>query len=309
MAKYPGSFIINEVGTRAELANIYGVSERTIYRWLNKAAKESGMKPAAKSKHPRLSTLEKFKGTRKQLAKKYGVSERTAYRWLKDAKAKGAQIGSRQKPSKYPGAQVIINLLASEALTNKQVGERFDVSAETAARWIRRARLENNTGLPDLRKTGEWKLRRKKGYSYYERVEIGEPWEVLPPEEEGPWEVPPPDEEEDFYSENFSDNFEEKTFKEYTQDILNQLKDLGMIDKESLLFTEVSSELRIPYLMEYISYQRDQHPKRFYDVFGEWNMPLEDAIKDTMGMITVNIWGDELEQWLKEKIEIDNTKL
>ena len=65
MAKYPGSFIINEVGTRKELAGLYGVSERTIYRWLNKAAKESGMKPAAKSKRPRLSTLEKFKGTRK----------------------------------------------------------------------------------------------------------------------------------------------------------------------------------------------------------------------------------------------------
>jgi transposase-like protein len=75
MAKYPGSFIINEVGTRKDLANIYGVSERTIYRWLNKAAEESGLSPKiSKKRHPRPETLINFKGTRKALAKKYNVT-------------------------------------------------------------------------------------------------------------------------------------------------------------------------------------------------------------------------------------------
>ena len=44
MTKYPGFMILNEIGTRAELARAYGVSERTIYRWLNRAAKEKGKK-------------------------------------------------------------------------------------------------------------------------------------------------------------------------------------------------------------------------------------------------------------------------
>ena len=40
MAKYPGMQILYEVGTRKELAASYGVSERTVYRWLNRAAAE-----------------------------------------------------------------------------------------------------------------------------------------------------------------------------------------------------------------------------------------------------------------------------
>ena len=96
MTKYPGSFILNEIGTRKELAASYGVSERTIYRWINKARAETGEKKP-KPRRPRQSTLENFQGTRKELAKKYGVSERTVYRWLEKAKKQGADIPSRQK--------------------------------------------------------------------------------------------------------------------------------------------------------------------------------------------------------------------
>ena len=323
MPKYPGSFLINEVGTRKELAAAYGVSERTIYRWLNKAAKESGISSKAKTRKPRLSTLEKFTGTRKALAKKYGVSERTAYRWLKEAREKGAQLPTRKPTSKYPGAEVINNIMINSALTNKQIGDMFGVSSETAGRWIRRARLEQPSLLPDLRKTGDYKLRRTKAGSYYEKIEpedIGEPWEVLPPDEDigepwevlppdkdigEPWEVPPPD-EEDFYSENFSDDFIEKSNEEYTQDILESLIEFDMISRDSLLFTQVPPEMRIPYLMEYIYYQKESNPKAFYDVFGDWTMGLDEQIKDKMGMISINIWGDELENWLENQIEIDN---
>lgn len=59
--------------------------------------------------------------------------------------------------------------------------------------------------------------------------------------------------------------------------------------------------------MEYISYQREHNPKAFYNVFGDWNMPLEEQIADTIGMASVNIWGEDLEAWLADKIEIDNT--
>ena len=143
MAKYPGSFIINEVGTRKELASIYGVSERTIYRWLNKAAKESGLSPKiTKKTHPRDTTLANFKGTRKQLAKKYGVSERTAYRWLEKAKARGTDIPSRRSESKYPG-QTILTLSG----TNKDIAEIYGVSPSTVSKWKSKARRERAAEL------------------------------------------------------------------------------------------------------------------------------------------------------------------
>ena len=40
MANYPGSFILYEYGTASELAKLYGVSERTIFRWKSKARTE-----------------------------------------------------------------------------------------------------------------------------------------------------------------------------------------------------------------------------------------------------------------------------
>ena len=104
--KYPGAFILNEYGTNKELSKIYGVSERTIYRWKSKAKAETGAR-SKKPTRPRASTLQKFKGTRKELAKKYGVSERTAYRWLEQAKQKGYEIESRQKKAKYPGMEIL----------------------------------------------------------------------------------------------------------------------------------------------------------------------------------------------------------
>lgn len=319
MAKYPGEIILNEIGSRADMAKAYGVSERTIYRWLNKAADESGIKLRAKARRPRTSTLEKFTGTRKQLAKKYGVSERTAYRWLKKAREAGAQLPSKSKESKYPGADVINNLMRTTALTNKQIGEMFDVSPETAGRWIRKAKLEIPSLVPDLRKTGEYKLRKKNGRFYYEKVtpepeDIGEPWEVPEPEDVGePWEVPPPDEDigepwevpesEYEYQEEFADQYgvEESLFNNLV-DIAALLQDTELIDPDSK-FWDIDPNMRIIYLSDYISYQADRNPKMFYEVTGEWgNIPLDNPEL----IASVNIWGEDFNFWLEEQIDIDN---
>ena len=127
MTNYPGSYILNEIGTRKELAAAYGVSERTIYRWLDKARKETGEKKS-KPRRPRQSTLENFKGTRKELAKKYGVSERTVYRWLNKARDNGANIPSRQKKKKDAGMPEEIftpDQMPEEIITPDQLPEEI----------------------------------------------------------------------------------------------------------------------------------------------------------------------------------------
>lgn len=129
MTKYPGSFILNEIGTRKELAAVYGVSERTIYRWMNKARAETGEKKP-KPRRPRQSTLENFQGTRKELAKKYGVSERTVYRWLEKAKKQGADIPSRQKKKiakdmSLPEEIITPDMLPQEIYTPEQLPEEI----------------------------------------------------------------------------------------------------------------------------------------------------------------------------------------
>ena len=317
MANYPGSFIINEVGTRKELAKSYGVSERTIYRWLNKAAKESGQKARTKTRRPRRSTLEKFSGTRKELAKKYGVSERTAYRWLKAAKAQGAQIGSRKKQSKYPGADIINGLMINTALTNKQIGEQFGVTADTAARWIRRARLEQPLNIPYLRTTENYRLRRQNGTAFYEEVEpedIGEPWEVLPPDEDigEPWEVPPPDEdigepwEVPPPDEDIGEPWEvpegigDATANQLA-DIEAILKDTELIDKDSP-FWDLTPEERIIYLNDYIRYQFNEDPYQFNQSPDPEEGP---NLKDPEKIANINIWGEDFDFWLENEMEIN----
>ena len=132
-SKYPGIQILYEVGTRQELAQSYGVSERTMYRWLNKAKAQTKER------------LARFKGTRKELAAKYNISERTAYRWLKKARESGADIPSRQAKSKYPGMAIL-----DERGTNKSIGDRYGVSEATIRRWKNRAQSEvEAAGMPE----------------------------------------------------------------------------------------------------------------------------------------------------------------
>lgn len=76
------STLANFKGTRKQLAKRYGVSERTIYRWINKA-KEKGTEIQSRekrSKYPGASILDE-QGTNKEIADRYGVSTRTITRW------------------------------------------------------------------------------------------------------------------------------------------------------------------------------------------------------------------------------------
>lgn len=267
--KYPGAFILNEYGTNKELSKIYGVSERTIYRWKSKAKAETGAR-SRKPTRPRASTLQKFKGTRKELAKKYGVSERTAYRWLEQARQKGYEIESRQKKAKYPGMEIL-----EQGGTNKELAERYNVSERTIARWKRRARAEQAEE---------------------------EPFEVLPPEEQ-PEEQGTKPPEEDFFEDVFGGEEEEpEKVKDPIQDIYDILNEYELIDRDSP-FHDLPPETQRRYLLEYIIFQHDENPWKWYEVFGDNSLHLDDP----NGLSMLNIWGEEFDTWVKDQIEIDKT--
>lgn len=325
MAKYPGSFIINEVGSVGDLATVYGVSERTIYRWLNKAAKESGIRPHKKHKTPRPSTLANFKGTRKQLARKYGVSESTVYRWIQNAKAGGTDIPSRRQMSKYPGDETIINLLTNTVITNKEIADTYGVSTRTVGRWIRQAKLKVGNLLPDLRKTGEYKLRRKKvngvWVSYYEKVEAPEPAtfedfidEAYNPEnmtEPPEYEEPEPVFEEPI--EGDDEIYEVPDPEQYTgsnPDITGDYaQDLGMLtaliyDNDLLvqnsIFNDLTYNEKVEMLHKYLEKRTDEDPELFYNKeTGEYMDTSPEFVS------TINIWGRSFEKFIIEQRESD----
>lgn len=324
MAKYPGSFIINEVGTRKELADIYGVSERTIYRWLDRAGKESGLSPKPKQRRPRLSTLENFKGTRKELARKYGVSERTAYRWLEKAKKQGASITPRAKKTKYPGAQVIQNILQNEAVTNKEIANRFDVPVNTVRSWIRRAKMELPSLVPDLRKTGQYKLRRKGGFSRYEYIGDEEAFsqdfeDAYNPETmeeptfdgfiEEDYEEPIDIKEGDFFEVDYESEWEwnddyENTFSEHEWSNLSELTQLLLKDFDWLgedhFFRNMSPFDMARYIDAYLRYQWGEDEHQFYDESSHTMMyNPDDPNVFSPGFIKyMDIWGEQFEDWL-----------
>lgn len=287
--KYPGAFILNEYGTNKELAKSYGVSERTIYRWKSKAKTETGAR-ARKPTRPRASTLERFKGTRKELAKKYGVSERTAYRWLQKAKEKGAEIEPRQKKSKYPGADILL-----DKRKNSELSKEYDVSERTIARWKRRARTETEEPFeiisPIEPKQPENGFIEEDFYNEILEIPEFDETETPPASDEEMWEVPDPIE--------FSE-----TVTEQLNDIGNMLTEYNLLNKNSL-FSDLSDEMKTIYLNEYIQYQWDMNPYQFNQ--SPPDDPNGPDIFDPEKITNINIWGDEFETWLKNKIEIDNT--
>ena len=286
MANYPGAFILNEVGTNKELANIYGVSERTIYRWKDKAKKETGAKEK-KPTRPRTSTLINFKGTRKELAKKYGVSERTAYRWIAKAKEQGAEIPSRQKKSTYPGAQILI-----EYGTNKDLAKAYNVSERTIARWKRRARLETE-----------------------------EPFEVLPPDEapEQPTIPPSGDEpitefEELFEvedTEGLEDNYSEHELYNLTS-IADLLTDpQAPVLKENSLYNDLSPNEQLTYIDSYLRFQYGEDEHQFYDESTHQMMydPDDPNLTSPGFIANLDIWKDDFEEWLSWQASVKDIKL
>lgn len=306
MAKYPGSFIINEVGTRKELAGIYGVSERTIYRWLNKAARESGLSPHPKKAAPTPAELAAFKGTRAQLAANYGVSPRTAYRWLAKARQDGTVQDNRRQRSKYPGSE-ILNISG----TNKEIAEIYDVSPRTVSRWKRKARLENvsesqpvgvqpptvepQQPAPQQPQTIEEYLRD----AYEPENVIEPPEEYIEPVYEEPIEAPE-EPEELFEVEEIPDVLLHYDFDATTLDTLQFIADF-IVENEKInsdsLFTQLSDDEKLIYLTEYIQWQWENNPRQF----SQSPESLEVAIH--AGVHRMDIWGDEFETWLNDFYE------
>lgn len=275
--KYPGAFIINEYGTNKELAKIYGVSERTIYRWKNKAKKETGER-VRKPTRPRVSTLQRFKGTRKELAKRYGVSERTAYRWIAEAKAKGAEITPRQKKTTYPGAEILL-----DKRTNKDIAKNYNVSERTVQRWKRRARTETQTeqyeSFEDLVLANATYEDFASEFTDQFEDQIGEPFEV-------------------------TDN--EQWTDEHTLYNLAEISDFltmgdGAILNDDSLFYNVPIEERLQTIDSYLRYCYGYNEHQFYDEATHSMMynPEDPNVWSPSFIANMpDIWGDDFEEWL-----------
>ena len=278
MAKYPGFSILYEVGSRKELAQSYGVSERTIYRWLNKARAETGAKKD-RPRRPRQSTLENFQGTRKELAKKYGVSERTVYRWLNKARKQGADITSRAKASAYPG----INILDEQG-SNRQIAKKYNVTESTIRRWKKRAAA----GMPEEIFTED-----QLPQEVFTEDQL--PREVFT-EDQLPEEIiiEEPGSEEQEYEEPGSE--EPKSAEE---EIINLLFNNDQILEDSI-FRQFSPIKQQEYISSYIRYQYEMDPGQFY------NSNIHDFDFTPDFVSTINMWGDEFETWLTRMEELDD---
>ena len=270
-SKYPGFQILYEVAdSRADLAQSYGVSERTIYRWLARAAKETGEIP--KPKYPGAKRLASFKGTRAEAAAKYGVSERTIYRWLNKARGEGQQIASRLPSSKNPGISIL-----DEPGTNSTIAEKFGVSTRTVQRWKQQAREELKKQEPE-EPLGE----------YPEEIITEEPLSEMPEEvifdeEEELGEMP-----EEIFTEDQIDPIE---------GLINLVLDHEELVGDNSLFRTLSPAEQQAYMEFYIQYQYDMDEHQFYNE----EMHKMDFSPDFVS--TLNIWGDEFEDWVTKQYE------
>lgn len=269
-SKYPGIQILYEVGTRQELAQSYGVSERTMYRWLNKAKSQT----KERQEYPGAGPIARFKGTRKELATKYNISERTAYRWLKKARESGADIPSRQAKSKYPGTAIL-----DERGTNKSIGDRYGVSEATIRRWKNRAQSEAEViGIPeDLISEDIGDI--LEGPTAEPESVLGEDLEDLLGEE--------PEEYQDY-----------NTFTN-VGDLVDDVINMDVLSPDSE-FLNLDPTVQREYMYAYIKYQ-SQHNKDLYywvEKVGMSDIPSED-------IASLNIWGDSFETFIQEQIALD----
>lgn len=270
MAKYPGSQIAFEYGTNAEIAKSYGVSERTVYRWKAKARSEIGLK-ASGAKKPTLKQISKFKGTRKELAAKYGISERTAYRWLAKAKEQGLDV-TRKSSARYPG------LGADLEGKLKDVAERYGVSERTVSRWKKRQEVEKQ----DLE-------------------EILSP-DNIPEEFQPTAEAIEQPTVEDISDQEFEEDLSdlEENLSQETLDNLRGISDI--LDNEDLLvdgsiFHNLTTKEKLQYLDAYIQYQYDLDEHQFYNE-AEHTMDFSPDF-----LSTINIWGEEFEDWAQKQFD------
>ena len=266
-SKYPGQSILYEIGSRADIAQSYGVSERTIYRWLNKAAKESGIK-LKKSNYPGPKRIAAFKGTRKQLAAKYGVSERTAYRWLNKARQQGAQIQSRTPSSSYPGIGIL-----DEQGTNKTIADRYGVSTRTVQRWKQKAKDDLSKQMPKQEDTYE---------------------DIYEDTQEDIFQEPDLEPEIEFEEEEEEEPETDET-KLNTEGLINILLDHSELVSDDSLFRTLTPAEQEQYIEFYIQYQYDLDEHQFYNE----EKHCIDFSPDFVS--TINIWGEEFEDWVTKQ--------
>lgn len=276
-SKYPGIKLLNEIGTKKDIAAAYGVSERTIYRWQNKAKAESG----ERQQYPGAKAISKFKGTRKELAKKYNVSERTAYRWVNKAKAQGAPIESRRQKSKYPGTAIL-----EEEGTNRTIADRYNVSKSTIQRWKQKAQKELSFEMPEEIITPEAEDNNldidKNIKADFEQDETEEDFE---------------DETKEDFGEPEFDDFTDEDFKSKKDKDTNELLRDLLFDNDQIrsdsIFRRYDDSKQKELLQAYIDYQFDLNPNQFY------NKDIHDFDFTPEFTSTINMWGDEFETWLK----------
>ena len=262
-SKYPGFQILYEVAdSRADLAQSYGVSERTIYRWLARAAKETGETP--KPKYPGAKRLASFKGTRAEAAAKFGVSERTIYRWLNKARGEGQQIASRLPSSKNPGISIL-----DEPGTNITIAQKFGVSTRTVQRWKQQAREELKKQEPEQTVEDIFEASQEP----FEEPKIEQPGTEQPKQEQ-----------------------KEEAKEEYnpTEELLNILYESDVI-REGSIFSSLSPAEQLEYLDFYVQWQYDQDEHQFYN---EERHKI-DFSPDFVS--TINMWGFEFEDWVERQ--------
>lgn len=274
-SKYPGISILYEVGTRKELAQSYGVSERTLYRWLNKAKAESG----ERQEYPGAARIAQFKGTRKELAKKYNISERTAYRWINKAKEQGANIPSRINKSRYPGPELFY-----QYGTNKELADEYGVSESTIRRWKARARSELESIDPMATANAADLL----GEMPEEITDLPEmPEEIFTDDQPG--------QEETSQEETSQEEKEDPT----TALLFDLLKSTDQLVEDSL-FYGLERKTQLSFLNAYVQYQDDQNHKLFYDP------EIHDFNYTPEFVSTINIWGDEFETWIRRELDLED---
>lgn len=126
----------------AEIAQRLGVSGRTVRTWLRRLGVP--LRPQPERRGRRLPPTEAELRRRyladgltiAQLAARYGVAATTVRQWLQNA---GIPRRLPGRPSQAPDRQELVRLYQVEGLSTTQIGQRYQVSQQTALRWLRAA--------------------------------------------------------------------------------------------------------------------------------------------------------------------------
>ena len=126
----------------AEIAERFGVSSRTVRAWLRRLGIPLRRQPERRGRPlpPTAAELRRLylaDGlTIAQLAARYGVGTATVRGWLQNA---GIPRRLPGRPSQAPSREELVRLYVAEGLSTTQIGQRYEVSQQTALRWLRAA--------------------------------------------------------------------------------------------------------------------------------------------------------------------------